>query len=85
MGSKLLTGKAQTKKTSSPQSMDLNRYTYTQYGVGIVKGNPKRCLRCGKRIRHGKAWTKDTSPVDTTHDAISVMIHADGCCPNQRK
>jgi hypothetical protein len=30
-------------------------------GVGIVKGNPRRCLFCLKPIGKGEAWTKHTS------------------------
>ena len=40
-------------------------------GVGIVKGNPKRCLRCLNPIRRGEAWTKQTSP----DGAYSIIVH----------
>jgi hypothetical protein len=46
-----------------------------QSGVGIVKGNPKRCLICEKEIKNRKRWMKYTSPSDPDLGAYSIIVH----------
>jgi len=69
--------KSQPRKGSG-KFIDLTRYPFTQYGKGIVKGNPRRCLICRKPIRRIDAWVKHTSAADSRQGAISVILHADG-------
>lgn len=47
----------------------------TQRGKGIVPGNPRRCLMCGKPIRENEEWVKLTSPSDPVLGAYSVIVH----------
>ncbi len=44
-------------------------------GVGIVKGNPKRCLICQQEIRDGDRWLKYTSPSEPDLPAYSIIVH----------
>lgn len=44
-------------------------------GVGIVEGNPKRCLICQKEIRNGDRWIKYTSPSEPDLPAYSIIVH----------
>jgi hypothetical protein len=48
---------------------------YKTSGMGVVKGNPKKCLRCKRRIRRGEAWTKHTSPADPQYGRYSIIVH----------
>lgn len=54
-----------------------------QHGIGVVKGNPKRCLICMREIKNGEAWTKHTSPADPQFGAYSVIVH-DHCHSAER-
>ncbi len=60
------------RKTAS----DLAKCAYTEYGVGKVKGNPKRCLHCRKPIRKGEVWTKHVSAEDPKFGRYSFIIHS---------
>lgn len=66
------------RKSKSRKLVDLARLPYTQYGVGVVQRNPKRCLRCGQPIRRGQPWSKHTSAADPALGAYSVIVHASG-------
>lgn len=46
-----------------------------QPSIGVAKGNPKRCLICIRKIKHGEAWTKHTSPADPQFGAYSIIVH----------
>jgi hypothetical protein len=46
------------------------------HGRGIVKGNPKLCLKCQKPIRNGDAWTKRTAIADPEFGTYSIIVHA---------
>ncbi|MBI4672790.1 MAG: hypothetical protein HY741_14110 [Chloroflexi bacterium] len=48
----------------------------TTHGRGIVAGNPKLCLNCGKPIRAGEAWVKQTSAPDPEFGTYSFIVHA---------
>ncbi len=65
-------------KTRNCNVVDLSQAPYISFGVGIVKGNPKRCLHCGKPIRKGEPWRKATSAADPEYGRYSVIVHS-GC------
>lgn len=46
-------------------------------GIGIVQGNPKRCLICQKEIQSGNRWLKYTSPREPDLPAYSILVHED--------
>jgi hypothetical protein len=54
------------------------------YGVGIKKGNPRLCLGCGKPIKRGESWRKDTSPEDPQLGRYSIIRHSPKC-PDQKE
>ncbi len=56
--------------------IDATKAAFTQFGVGIVKGNPKKCLFCQKPIQKGDTWVMDTSASDPKYGAYSVIIHS---------
>lgn len=70
----MLKNKTSKMKANSPQTVPSAAPTM-QFGVGIVKGNPRRCLICRQRIRRGEAWVKHTSPTDPELGAYSIIIH----------
>ena len=58
-------------------AIDATRAAFTTFGVGVVKGNPKKCIKCRKPIRRGEHWRKDTSAADSTlRVRYSVIRHA---------
>jgi hypothetical protein len=57
--------------------IDASKMPYTEYGTGVVKGNPRLCISCRKPIRKGQAWRKDTSAADPEFGRYSVIAHAD--------
>lgn len=61
----------------------LRRRQHKTHGIGIVKGNPKRCLNCQKEITEFELWTKYTSPVDPIYGAYSFIVHQR--CDGKRK
>ncbi len=68
-----------TKRATTKRANDTPRaapaQAIMQYGTGVVKGNPKRCLACHKPIRRGEPWTKHTSPPDPQFGSYSFIIH----------
>lgn len=50
----------------------------TTRGRGVQRGNPKRCLMCGKPIREIDNWVKLTSRNDPLYGAYSIIVH-EGC------
>ncbi len=56
--------------------IDATKASYTQFGVGIVKGNPKLCLRCRKPIEKDDDWTKHVSAEDPDYGRYSVIVHS---------
>jgi hypothetical protein len=48
---------------------------YKEHGKGIVKGNPRRCLRCGQPIRAREKWVKMTSGRDYKLGSYSLIVH----------
>ena len=59
-----------------PKVIDATRAAFTTFGASIVKGNPRECIKCGKRIKRGEAWRKDTSATDPRFGRYSVIQHA---------
>ncbi|MBM3130128.1 MAG: hypothetical protein FJ009_16075 [Chloroflexi bacterium] len=58
-------------------AIDAMRAAFTAFGVGVVKGNPKKCIKCRKPIKRGEHWRKDTSAQDPTYlERYSVIQHA---------
>jgi len=57
-------------------AIDATRAAFTSFGVGVVKGNPKKCIKCRKPIKRGESWRKDTSAVDPKLGRYSVIQHA---------
>lgn len=62
--------------TKTVSVVDATRAPYMQFGVGIVKGNPKKCWFCQKPIRKDDTWVKDTSAPEPKFGAYSVIIHS---------
>ena len=56
--------------------LDVTKAAYTQFGVGVKKGNPTKCLYCGKPIHKDDTWVKDTSAPDPKYGAYSVIVHS---------
>jgi len=56
--------------------IDATKAPYTQFGMGVVKGNPKKCLFCRKPILKDDTWVMDTSATDPKYGAYSVIIHS---------
>ncbi len=65
-----------TTKPAKSNALAAPIHAIMQFGTGIVKGNPKRCLVCHKPICEGEAWTKHTSPPDPQFGSYSFIIHA---------
>jgi hypothetical protein len=57
-------------------AIDATRAAYTTFGVGVVKGNPRKCIKCGKPIKDDESWRKDTSAPDLKFGRYSVIQHA---------
>jgi len=58
-------------------AIDATRAAFTTFGVGVVKGNPRKCIRCRKPIKRGEPWRKDTSAQDPNYlERYSVFQHA---------
>jgi len=66
----------QKQNRRKPQVIDATQTPYTAFGVGVVKGNPRKCIKCGERIKRGEHWRKDTSAADPKHGRYSVIQHA---------
>ncbi len=67
---------ATSDRLSRPKAdHDLTMKETVQFGIGVVKGNPKRCLFCLEPIRKEEAWTKHTSPPDPQFGAYSIIVH----------
>jgi len=64
--------------------IDLTKSPYSVYGVGPVKGNPRRCLECGQTIKRGQTWEKSASAVDPRFGRFVVIRHS-GRCPDEKK
>jgi hypothetical protein len=58
-------------------AIDTTHAAFTTFGVGVVKGNPKKCIKFRKPIKRGEHWRKDTSATDPTLGVrYSVIQHA---------
>ncbi|MBI3788748.1 MAG: recombinase family protein [Ignavibacteriales bacterium] len=67
-------------KTKFCNVIDMTKAPYSTCGVGIKKGNPKRCLECGARIKRHDTWRKDTSAEDPSgYGRYSVIRHTPTC------
>ncbi len=56
--------------------IDLTKLPYITFGRGVVRGNPKVCIACGKPIKPGEAWRKDVSAYDAKYGRYSTIRHA---------
>jgi hypothetical protein len=65
-------------------SLDLTKAAYTIFGRGIERGNPKKCLRCGKRITRADTWETTWSAQDSKLGRYATIKHL-GKCPKSRK
>lgn len=63
-------------KAKTCHVIDLSRAPYMTFGAGVVKGNPKRCLKCGQVIKKDEAWRKYTSEDDPEYGRYSVIVHS---------
>jgi len=59
--------------------IDASRAPYTQYGIGIKRGNPKRCFSCGEPIKHGDSWRMDGSEADPKLGRYITIQHVPKC------
>jgi hypothetical protein len=59
-----------------PKQIDATRAAFTAFGVGIKRGNPRKCIKCRKRIKRGESWRKDTSAPDPRFGRYSVIQRA---------
>ena len=66
----------QKQSRRKPRVIDATRMAYTAFGRGVVKGNPKRCIKCHQLIKRGEAWIKHASAVDPKYGRYSVIRHA---------
>jgi len=66
----------QKQNRRKPQVIDATQVAYTTFGVGVVKGNPRKCIKCGERIMRGDSWRKDTSATDSKCKRYSVIRHS---------
>jgi hypothetical protein len=64
------------------KKIDATRAAFTTFGAGVVKDNPRKCIACGRTIKRGEAWRKDTSAQDPTFGRYTVIQHAH-CTGNQ--
>lgn len=63
--------------------IDATKAAYTTFGLGVVKGNPRKCLACGRPIGRGEPWRRDASAEDPGSFGRIVTIHHSPCCPDQ--
>ncbi len=62
--------------------IDLSKAPYTEYGAGVKRGNPGKCVRCGKAIKPGETWRKEWSAEDPQFGRYAVIVHSPNC-PDQ--
>ena len=67
------------KGKSASKVTDLTKAAYTIFGRGIKRGNPKKCLACGKRITRGDTWQVDWSAHEPKHGRYATIQHAPTC------
>ena len=66
----------QKQNRRGPKLIDATRAAITVFGTGVVKGNPRKCIKCIKKIKRGESWRKDTSPQDGPRSGrYSVIQH----------
>jgi hypothetical protein len=58
------------------KKIDATRAPVTTFGTGVIKGNPRKCIKCRKTIKRGESWRKDMSAPDPKHGRYSVIQHA---------
>ncbi len=63
-------------KAKACHVIDLTKAPYMTYGAGVVKGNPKRCLKCGQVIKKDETWRKYTSADDPEYGRYSIIVHS---------
>lgn len=73
-----MNGKAKSKACNV---IDLTKAPYTRFGLGIKRNNPKRCLKCSQSIKHGEAWSTDTSTEDPDGFGRYTVIRHTPSCP----
>jgi|GEM_PF-712634 len=66
------------------KGIDATSASYSRYGVGIHKGNPRKCIDCGQSIKVGEAWTRDASAADSEYGRIVIIRHSPRC-PDEKK
>ncbi len=59
--------------------IDLSKGPFTLYGVGVKRGNPRKCIRCGKPIKPGESWRKEISALDPVAGRYSIIVHSPEC------
>lgn len=76
--------KLTTKTCNVVTAIDLKTAPYTRYGVGVQKGNPRKCIACGQGIRKGEAWSRDASAEDPDGFGRVVTIRHSPRCPDKK-
>jgi len=67
-------------RTTTRKVVDLTKSAFTSFGVGVKRGNPRRCLRCGKQIKRGETWSANTSAEDPEgYGRYTVIQHSPHC------
>ncbi len=71
-------------KTKTCHIIDMTKAPYTTFGLGVKKGNPRKCLACGQPIKRGETWRRDAGPEDPKSKERIVTIHHSPRCPGQK-
>jgi len=66
----------QKQNRQKSKVIDATQAAYSTFGVGVVKGNPRKCIKCGERIKRGERWREDTSATDSKRRRYSVIRHS---------
>jgi hypothetical protein len=68
--------KMQKQNQRKPRVIDATQMVVTEFGGGIKRGNPKRCLKCHRLVRRGQPWIRHTSAYEPGFGQYSVIEHA---------
>ncbi len=76
--------KLQKKSCLNVQVIDARLVQYTRHGVGLQRGNPRKCIECGEPIKDGETWERSASAADPKCGRIVIIKHSPRC-PDEGK